>query len=159
VNRGWGKDGLASPGPKNDKKIKEGRRITMALGKETLDAIRTQRRIHETIREKIHPEIPAQQLSIFYLVAENEGITQGEISKHLNMPQATVSRNVLKLASKLVEDRKGNFVDTGYGLVENRDDIVDPRRNAVYTTPKGQEVLKAIARVVATNCTRLLNQP
>jgi DNA-binding MarR family transcriptional regulator len=131
----------------------------MALGRETLDAIACQRRVHETIRELIHQEIPAQQLSIFYLVAENEGITHGEIAKELRMPQATVSRNVAKLSSKMVEGRDRELVDVGYGLVENRDDIVDPRRNAVYTTPKGQEVLKAVAKAVATNCNRLINQP
>jgi len=111
------------------------------LGSEILNAIARQRRVHEAIRVLVHPEIPAQQMSILYLVAENEGITHGEIAKRLYMPQATVSRNVAKLAAKLVEDRSGKFVDTGYGLVRNVDDVVDPRRNAVFLTSKGQKVV------------------
>jgi DNA-binding MarR family transcriptional regulator len=131
----------------------------MTLDRGTLDAIACQRRVHETIRELIHAEIPAQQLSILYFVAENEGVTQGEIAKALHMPQATVSRNVAKLAVKLEENRDRKFVDTGYGLVVNRADVVDSRRLAVYLTPKGQEVLKSVAKAVATNCNRLINKP
>ena len=126
------------------------------LGREVSDAIECLRKIHEVVRDQIHPEIPAQQMSIFYLVAANEGITHGEIAKTLSMPQATVSRNVAKLATKLEEDRNKNFVDVGYGLLVNRDDVVDPRRHAVFTTPKGQDVLKKIADAVTLNCIRLV---
>ena len=70
-----------------------------------------------------------------------------------------MSRNVAKLAVKLEENRDRKFVDTGYGLLVNRADTVDPRRMAVYLTPKGQETLRTIAKAVATNCNRLINKP
>ena len=131
----------------------------MALSQEILRVIACQRRVHEEIRDLIHAEIPAQQLSILYYVAENESATQGEIAKALHMPQATVSRNVAKLANKMEENRQKQSVDTGYGLLVNRNDTIDPRRLCVFLTPKGQEVLKAIAKAVLTNCNRLLDQP
>jgi DNA-binding MarR family transcriptional regulator len=131
----------------------------MVLSQEILRAIACQRRVHEEIREQIHREIPAQQLSILYYVAENEGAPQGEIAKALHMPQATVSRNVAKLAIKMEENRQNQLVDTGYGLLVNRTDTIDPRRLCVFLTPKGQEVLKAIAKAVLANCNRLLDQP
>jgi DNA-binding MarR family transcriptional regulator len=131
----------------------------MALSQEILRVIACQRRVHEEIRDLIHAEIPAQQLSILYYVAENESATQGEIAKALHMPQGTVSRNVAKLANKMEENRQKQSVDTGYGLLVNRNDTIDPRRLCVFLTPKGQEVLKAIAKAVLTNCNRLLDQP
>ena len=131
----------------------------MALSPEILRAIGCQRRVHEEIRDLIHSEIPAQQLSILYYVAENEGAPQGEIAKALQMPQATVSRNIAKLAVKMEENREKKLVDTGYGLLVNRNDTADPRRLCVFLTPKGQEVLKSIAKAVLNNCNRLLDQP
>jgi DNA-binding MarR family transcriptional regulator len=115
-------------------------------------ALVAQRRVHEVIRRTVHSEIPAQQMSILYLVNENEGITHGEIAQRLTMPQATVSRNVSKLSTKLVEGRDRNLIDVGYGLLKNRDDIVDPRRNAVYVTDKGREVLTKIAETFLEGC-------
>jgi DNA-binding MarR family transcriptional regulator len=57
------------------------------------------------------------------------------------------------------ENRQNQRVDTGYGLLVNRTDTIDPRRLCVFLTPKGQDVLRAIGKAVSTNCHRLLNQP
>lgn len=103
---------------------------------------------HNKVRELVHPEIPAQQLAILYLVAQRPGITHTEIGTILEMPQGTVSRNVQKLAIKVVEKVRGPAETYGYGLVENRPDYrTDPRRNAVYLTKKGEQVIADLIKL------------
>lgn len=97
---------------------------------------------HEKVRELIHPEIPAQQLAILFRVAQEPGVTHTDLGRDLDMPQGSVSRNVQKLAIKLVSKVRGPSESYGYGLVENRPDYkTDSRRNAVYLTNKGELVI------------------
>ena len=121
-----------------------GRDIEPKWGEKTMK-IRQFRTVVEFIRKEVNPEFPIQQLSVLLLVAEEEGITQTEISQILSMPQATVSRNVAKLGNKVVQ-RDGKSKMIGYGLVENRQDVVhDPRRLAVYLTDKGKKFIKDLS--------------
>jgi len=103
-------------------------------------------RVQEMIRKELGGDYAPQQLSILVLVSLREGITHTEIANVLNMPQGTVSRNVSKLALRRSRNG-GNLV--GYGLVENREDLVyDPRRKAVYLTEKGKELMDKIERAI-----------
>ena len=74
------------------------------------------------------------------------------------MPQGTVSRNIAKLGSKLVREAKSQYRDIGYGLVVNRDDAVDPRRNAVYLTSKGKQLKAEVAQTFAAACQKYVQQ-
>jgi len=79
---------------------------------------------------------------------ENEGISHGELSKLLNMPQPTVSRNVNKLADKVAKRFDGSFEKVGYGLLENRSDEVESRSDNVLLTNKGKEFAKTLKFVL-----------
>ena len=100
------------------------------------------------IREVIHKDIAFPQLTIFLIVAENEGITQGELADRLKIPKGTVSRNVLKLGDLLVEDSKGVWKQKGYGLVEQIPDSYDSRANACYLTKHGKSVFNALKKAI-----------
>ena len=96
----------------------------------------------------VHKDIAMPQLTILLLVAENEGISSPEISEWLDMPQGTVSRNVIKLSHKLVQNAKGEWRQVGYDLVETRPDIHETRRHSVYLTKKGKQVIKALKKAI-----------
>ena len=105
-------------------------------------------RAFKYLREKIHKDIAFPQLTVFILVALNQGITQPELAKILKVPQGTVSRNVIKLGDLLIQDKNGIWKDLGYNLVEQKPDIDDPRRSACYLTKKGAVVAKGLSDLV-----------
>ena len=108
------------------------------------------RRVIEFVRAEIHPELPLQQFAILLLVHEREGMSQGEISKIMKMPQATVSRNVARLASKVVEDpRTGKRKEMGYGLLENRIDPIETRQYLVFLTANGKKFMEQLGDFLA----------
>lgn len=91
----------------------------------------------------INPDMPIQQAALFVQVCKKENITHAELSAALDMPQASVSRNVLKLAQKMHRDElTGTLSVIGLGLLENKADLYEPRRYAVSLTPRGK-ALKA----------------
>jgi DNA-binding MarR family transcriptional regulator len=100
------------------------------------------------IRAAVHKDIAMPQLAIFLLVAENDGITQTEIAERFNMPQGTVSRNVAKLGHLMTKDSKGNWKQMGYELVENIPDQHETRRNAVFLTNKGKQIIKGLKKAI-----------
>ena len=100
--------------------------------------------------KKVYLEIPVQQLELVLRVAEEEGVTMPELQKLTGMSQGSVSRNVRELSSYLrEEDDKKSLV--GYGLLEKRPDLHNPRRFAVYLTDKGKQVVSAFEQAVAIN--------
>lgn len=100
------------------------------------------------IREEIHKDIAFPQLTIFLIVAENKGITQGELAQMLKIPKGTVSRNVIKLGDLPVQDSKGIWKQRGYELVEQIPDKYDPRANACYLTKKGRQVYNDLKEAI-----------
>jgi DNA-binding MarR family transcriptional regulator len=94
-------------------------------------------------------EYTPQQLEILLLCYLQQGITQTEISQRLNMPQASVSRNCLKLGRKAAKDPQGRFKVVGAGLVQMREDeIYDSRRHAVWLTDAGKKLIVSILDAV-----------
>ncbi len=74
------------------------------------------------------------QYSIFTLVADNEGSSQGTIGEALNLDRASTMAIMDKLEQA--------------GLVERRKSPVDRRRHALYLTSKGkQEIVKIEKKV------------
>lgn len=74
------------------------------------------------------------QYSIFTLVAENEGMSQGVIGEALNMDRASTMAIMDKLEKA--------------GLIERRKSPVDRRRHALYLTPKGKKEIAATEKKV-----------
>lgn len=74
------------------------------------------------------------QYSIFTLVAENEGMSQGVIGEALNMDRASTMAIMDKLQKA--------------GLIERRKSPVDRRRHALYLTPKGKKEISATEKRV-----------
>jgi DNA-binding MarR family transcriptional regulator len=101
-------------------------------------------KVMEFIRKEFGRKYAPQQLSFLMLVSLRGGITHNEIALKLQMPQASVSRNVTKLASGTT-----GYSGVGYGLVENRpDEVFDSRRNAVWLTPNGEEFVAKIKKMI-----------
>ena len=100
------------------------------------------------IREEIHKDIAFPQLTIFLVVADNKGITQGELAQILKIPKGTVSRNVIKLGDLIVQNAQGNWVQKGYDLVEQIPDKYDARANACYLTKRGRQVYNDLKEAI-----------
>lgn len=94
------------------------------------------------IREEIDPELPMQQLALFFAVAEagDEGITMGEVMDKLKMGQTSVSKNAKQLSRYTKRDETGNLVVRGYDLIEVRPDLLERRRFRMTLTPRGRQV-------------------
>lgn len=100
------------------------------------------------IRNAIHKDIAFPQLTIFLIVAENKGITQGELAQKLKIPKGTVSRNVIKLGDHIIQNAQGNWVQKGYDLVEQIPDKYDSRANACYLTKRGRQVYNDLKEAI-----------
>lgn len=98
----------------------------------------------ELFRDEVFTELPLQQLYMVLITARYEGLSQQDFMSHLNVPAGTVSRNLSKLGSKFVEDRSGNLVDVGYGLLETRSDPDDSKKNTVHLTKRGKRFIQKL---------------
>jgi DNA-binding MarR family transcriptional regulator len=101
------------------------------------------------LRKEVFTELPAQHITIFLAVVEADGITQFDLSQNLKMPQGSLSRNLKRLSSYYEMDSTGKNVLQGLGLLENRSDLYDRKRLAIWLTPKGRKVMEGLASVMA----------
>ncbi|NIT54782.1 MAG: hypothetical protein GWN00_00610 [Aliifodinibius sp.] len=100
------------------------------------------------IRAEMGGEYTPQQLEILLLCYVRPGITQTEISQILDMPQASVSRNCLKLGKKAVKNPQGRFKVVGAGLIQTRqDEVYDSRRYACWLTEDGTALVEKVLTV------------
>jgi DNA-binding MarR family transcriptional regulator len=103
----------------------------------------------ELFRNEVFNELPLQQMYMLLLVMDNEVINQQDFQDLISMPAGSVSRNLAKLGSKIVEDRDGNMVDVGYGLIQIYPDPTDPKKNTVHLTKKGKEFADKLKLVLS----------
>ena len=94
-------------------------------------------KLTKSLREQ-HSDFPPNGLAIFLSIAKQEGASSTELVQRLNMPKATVSRN-LRMLSDLLAPRK-----EGMKLVYLEHDPDDYRVRRAYLTPKGKEFLKSL---------------
>lgn len=95
------------------------------------------------LRKEIYTDFALPQLHILLAVCLEEGITLPDLGKKLDMPHATVSRNVRTLS--FYKERSGDkWVDKGYNLVEAKPDLYERRRLAVFLTPEGKKLCAVI---------------
>lgn len=118
---------------------------------QNLDAIR------ETVAivRELYPTMPLQQFAVLIEVVNQEGITSPELSKRLNMTGASVSRSLQALGKHVVfpKEYTGQAVHPtkvkGLELIETRPDVEEPRRHAVWLTPKGQELASKMRKAMS----------
>jgi len=97
----------------------------------------------EVLKElrQINPEIGIQTLSVFFLIAKEEGIGVMEIAEKLDISGASASRNV----NLLSKDKK--YGVKGFGLVVSDYDIHERRRKVVTLSPAGRALIKRFTEV------------
>ena len=108
----------------------------------------------ELIDAEIFAELPAQQMMMLFIVAENEGVDQQDLQKLLGVPAGTVSRNLARLSSKVVTGLNGKQGDIGYGLLDVRPHPTDPKSNQVFLSQKGLSFLQKLINHLQANRSR-----
>jgi DNA-binding MarR family transcriptional regulator len=81
------------------------------------------------------------QLAALLAVAAEAGLSVNDLSDRIDAPQQTASRYVAQLIGRYQDDFGQN---QPIPLVEQRVSVADPRKRALYLTPHGREVVKAI---------------
>lgn len=104
----------------------------------TTDALR---KVVELIRNGMSLEVPLSQLEVFFIVAENDGISEEEIAKQVSFPGPTVKRNIMKLA----DVAEGSYLlktgKPGYAVCRVSDE------GSVFLTEKGKQLIKDLSAV------------
>jgi DNA-binding MarR family transcriptional regulator len=88
-------------------------------------------KLTKTLR-KYHSDFPPNGLSIFMSLASSEGLSATDLIVRLDMPKATVSRN-LRMLSDLISPKK-----TGMKLIRLEHDPDDYRVRRGYLTDLGK---------------------
>lgn len=92
---------------------------------------------------KLDPEIQAQTVMTFLMVAEKPGISMKTMQDSLGIARSTMSRNVAYLSShKTAAGKKG------HGLLESREDPEDRKQKLVYLTSKGRAVMASLLNIM-----------
>lgn len=110
--------------------------------------VNTLKRALALVRTKVNPDMTLNQLCVYLEVLNDNGVSQTDIAKLLDMPQASVSRNVKKLSLSARTGERGKVETYGMNLVENRPDQIESRRNAVWLTKFGEEIGEGISKIM-----------
>ena len=105
------------------------------------DEIATVTRVLEAFRT-LDPDLPIQYALSFMTIAQNEGISIGELAERLGIAQSSASRNVAALS------RWHSFGKAGLDLVSAQEDPRERRRKVVALTDKGRAFLDALRGIV-----------
>ncbi len=98
--------------------------------------LRDYQKIGQIIREELGNPT-ALLIHVFYIVMNNEGITQGEITKIVDTSKAAVSRCL----SKMEKDSRADSRD----MIYQEPDALESRSKAVYLTKKGKFLKRRLA--------------
>jgi len=105
------------------------------------DEIATVTRVLEAFRT-LDPDLPIQYALSFMTIAQNEGISIGELADRLGIAQSSASRNVAALS------RWHSFGKAGLDLVSAQEDPRERRRKVVALTDKGRAFLDELRGIV-----------
>ena len=94
----------------------------------------------EIFRTHLSRQLPSQHISLFLLVALKPGISQADLSRELQMPQGTVSRNVKLLSTYFEQNGRGRCAK-GYGLLQTRPLADRSPALGVHLTDKGEGLM------------------
>lgn len=90
----------------------------------------------------LDPDLPIQYALSFLTIAENEGLSIGELAERLGIAQSSASRNVAALS------RWHSFGKAGLDLVQAVEDPSERRRKVVTLTDRGRAFLDTLASIV-----------
>jgi len=96
----------------------------------------------------LDPDLPIQYALSFMTIAQNEGISIGELAERLGIAQSSASRNVAALS------RWHSFGKAGLDLVQAQEDPRERRRKIVTLTEKGRAFLDELRAIVSPVDTR-----
>lgn len=115
----------------------------LSHGSDAADAaLPTLIRVLEAFRT-LDPDLPIQYALSFLTLAQNEGLSMGELAQRLAIAQSSASRNIAALSEW------HSFGKPGLGLVEAREDPRERRRKLVSLTAKGQAFLHRLTALMA----------
>ncbi|MBL6689471.1 MAG: hypothetical protein ISP91_03670 [Pseudomonadales bacterium] len=90
-------------------------------------------------RKLLGPDVTALRLHILLNVYMNEGLSQSELLKTLDMTSVTaLSRNLADLSVLTSSKRPGP------GLIELRFDSMNLRRKTIHLTSKGKKIIRSL---------------
>jgi len=105
------------------------------------DAVLTVARVLEAFRT-LDPDLPIQYALSFITIAQNEGMSIGELAERLGIAQSSASRNVAALS------RWHSFGKAGFDLVQAQEDPRERRRKVVTLTDKGRGFIESLRSIV-----------
>lgn len=94
---------------------------------------------------KLDPDLPIQYALSFMTIAQNEGISIGELADRLGIAQSSASRNVAALS------RWHSFGKAGLDLVQAQEDPRERRRKIVTLTDQGRAFLEELHAIVRSS--------
>lgn len=106
------------------------------------DAVLTVARVLEAFRT-LDPDLPIQYALSFITIAQNEGMSIGELAERLGIAQSSASRNVAALS------RWHSFGKAGFDLVQAQEDPRERRRKVVTLTEKGRGFIDSLRAIVS----------
>ncbi|WP_448206460.1 MarR family winged helix-turn-helix transcriptional regulator [Azospirillum sp. sgz302134] len=106
------------------------------------DEVATVVHVLEAFR-KLDPDLPIQYALSFMTIAQNEGISIGELAERLGIAQSSASRNVAALS------RWHSFGKAGLDLVQAQEDPRERRRKIVTLTDRGRAFLDELRAIVS----------
>ena len=106
------------------------------------DEVTTVVHVLEAFR-KLDPDLPIQYALSFMTIAQNEGISIGELAERLGIAQSSASRNVAALS------RWHSFGKAGLDLVQAQEDPRERRRKIVTLTDTGRAFLDELRAIVS----------
>jgi DNA-binding MarR family transcriptional regulator len=89
------------------------------------------------------PDMPIQYALSFLTLAQNEGLSMGDLAHRLGIAQSSASRNVAALS------KWHSFGKPGHDLVEAREDPRERRRKIISLTPAGRRLIEALRDIVS----------
>jgi len=98
--------------------------------------LRDYEKIGQIIREEMGNPT-ALMMHVVWIVMNNEGITQGEITKMVGTSKAAVSRVLKKMMPESSADSRD--------IIYQEPDAIDTRSLGVYLRPKGKALKKRLA--------------
>lgn len=108
------------------------------------DEVATVTRVLEAFRS-LDPDLPIQYALSFMTIAQNEGISIGELAERLGIAQSSASRNVAALS------RWHSFGKAGLDLVQSQEDPRERRRKIVTLTDNGRAFLDSLRTIVSAD--------
>ncbi|HVJ53623.1 MAG TPA: MarR family transcriptional regulator [Aliidongia sp.] len=99
-------------------------------------------RVLEEFR-RFDPDMPIQYALSFLTIAQNEGLSMGDLAQKLGIAQSSASRNIAALS------KWHSFGKAGHDLVEAHEDPRERRRKIVRLTARGHHLIGILRALVA----------